>query len=214
MLDYPCYNLLTELLQGFYRLPSKLVAVVCCMFSILLASCVQFVVPALSETPGFYSGYERLNEKDKESIVFLSSNEKIDSMCIDKNKVFSVNAAQLIEYMEQFDSCLIYFFTPNCHSEVCVLPSACQQYCSDNGYQFLLIFEYYEIPAMYDILASIKNYSFSINTNYYKTDYCPKYVRKFKRELLNGSKSETLQSRYWVFKKGTFERVISDIFTK
>ena len=170
---------------------NRLLFICIIIISVLFSSCVQLVVPKLSETPGFYSGYKRLSEKDKETIFFLSSDKKIDNVCIDKNKIYAVNAKQLQEYMAQFDSCLVYFFSSNCHSEVCVLPSACQQYCFDNGYKFLLIFEHYEAPTIHDILLSIENYSFSINTNYYKTDYCPKYIRKFQQELSNGSNLKT-----------------------
>jgi hypothetical protein len=178
------------------------------MIYLLLFSCISF--PKLSELPGFYSGYNRLDDKDKECIVFLGQNEKISDVCTDKKKIYAIDAYQLLEYMKQYDSCIVYFWSLYCSSPVCISPATCQDYCDRNGYLLILVAEYYTFPEMYSFMPLITNPIFSINMNYYKTDYCPRYVNRFTKELL-GKEHYKEYSRYWIFKKGMFERGINNL---
>jgi hypothetical protein len=166
-------------------------------------------MPRISETPGFYSGYDRLNDEDKKNIVFLEQDKKISDI-EDKNKVYAIQAQQIRDFIINYDSCIIYIWSFHCSSNKCISPAACQKFCDDNNYQLIVISNYYTFPEMYNIMPLISNPLFTVNAAYYKTDYCHRYMRRFEKELLNGEHREH-GYRYWVFIKGKFNRAIEQI---
>jgi hypothetical protein len=175
-------------------------------------SCIRVIAPVLSETPGFYSGYNKLNDEDKKNIVFLEEDKKIPDIDI-QNKVYAISAEQLQDFINHYDSCVIYFWSANCMSSYCISPVACQKFCDDNNYQFIVIAEYYTFPDMYYIMPLIRNPLFTINTKYYKTDYCNHYKRRFKKKLLKDENYIISKgNRYWIYINGKFNRSVSQLF--
>ena len=177
---------------------------------ILFSSCI-LIVSSLSETPGFNSGYANLTEEDKSNIIFVRKDEKISDIRFE-NKIYAITAEQLRDYMLQYDSCLVYFWSSHCKSGVCVSPMACQEFCDKHNYQLIMIAEYYTFPEMYAIMPLINNPLFAINAEYYKTDYCNKYMKKFQKGLLNEASSKTSYQRYWIFTNGQFQRSQNQVF--
>ena len=70
-----------------------------------------------------------------------------------------------------------------------------------------MITEYYAFPDIYLIMLLIKNSFFAVNANYYKTDYCPQYLKRFEKELLKDTQNKKQKgARFWFFVKGKYQR--------
>ena len=179
----------------------------------LLHSCISINIQPLSETPGFYSGYHLLSYEDRNNIVFLKEDEKIANLNIE-NKVYAIHAKQLQDFMLQYDSCLVYFWTAHCSGSACISPLACQEFCDKNNYQLIMIADdYHSFPEMYLIMPLIKNPFFAVNANYYKTDYCNRYKKRFEKELLKNAQNKKQEhGRFLFFVNGKYQRRVSQLF--
>lgn len=142
--------------------------------SLLLSGCF------ITNTPGFYSGYKKLSEQEKNTIKF-TQNEQYSFD--DTTKIYAITGTQLSEIIKKNDSTVVYFFQPNCSSKNCISIQYANKLCEAKNYTLIVIIEYYN----FEVFAAqhINNFnSFAINHLYYKTDYVDKYVRLFKTDLL------------------------------
>jgi hypothetical protein len=174
------------------------------------SSCIQFKVSLIAETQGFNSGYNKLKEEDKKNIIFLEKDEKISDMIV-PGMIYAIQSEQLRDFIAKYDSCVIYFWSAHCSGTSCVSPAMCQKYCDKNNYQLIIIAEYYAVPEMYNIMPLLTMPLFTINTNYYQTNYCNLYIKRFKRELLK-NKTCNKFDRYLIFTKGEFSRSVNQLF--
>lgn len=176
------------------------------IFSIIFYGCV------ITRTPGLYTGYNRLNESDKEDIVFLNKDSNICNLK-DHNKIFAVTGKQLRACLKNNDTSIVYIWAPDCHSQSCILVSACQQYCSSKNYNLYVVAEYYSIKKM-----QIQNVSdfpmLTSNQRYYKIEFVDKLYRHFSADLTDGEilKNENAGYRFLVFKGDRFIKGKSDLF--
>lgn len=178
-------------------------------FSILtfLSGCI------ITNTPGFYSGYNKMDAASQSKIIFVSDGEEICNLKNDK-KIYSITASHLRNCLEKNDSSIVYFWSPNCSSKSCISLIAAQKYCDTNNYRLYVITEYYDLEKIApQNVATLP--MFSINHKFYHTDYCNKYVRLFTKELIRDkplSKEETY-NRFYVFSNDTLVKTKAELFT-
>ena len=178
------------------------------LISIYLSSCV------ITNTPGFYSGYKKLNDEEKSLIYFPSNDQNICSLS-KSNKIASITASQLQKCLKNNDTALVYIWSPFCHSKICISIESCQIYCKQHGYKLYVVSTYYDMPKM-----TIQNTSntpiFSINQQYNGTDYCNKYVNLFLKDLIkekNISKNE-FYNLFFYFKSDNYIGGKLDFFSE
>jgi len=174
--------------------------------SVLLYGCI------ITRTPGFYTGYNSLNENDKENIVFINNDSSICKLN-DHDKIFAVTGKQLRECLKNNDTSIVYIWAPDCHGQSCILVSACQQYCSSKNYKLYVVAEYYSIKKMQ--LQNVCDFPMLIaNQRYYKKEYVDKLYRQFNKDLTDGEilKNEIQYYRFLVFKGDKFIKGKSDLF--
>lgn len=161
-----------------------------------LSSCI------ITNTPGFYSGYKKLSAPEKSQVVITTEETSVCSLSNDR-KIYAITSGQLLKCLEQNDTSVVYFWSPNCHSDVCISLSAAQYYCDKKGYHLYVITEYYDF-AKTNPQNTNPTPVLSVNHQYYKTDYCNGYMRKFTAGLSRGSVPRKNQSgkRFFFFKKG------------
>ncbi len=147
------------------------------LISLFAASC-----KVITETPGFYVGYERLSEKEIEQVVFVNPQETITDRENDQ-KIYAINGKQLREFISKSDTSVVYIWAPKCHSSVCISLLSCQKYCSDNNYDLVVVAEYYDMEMM-ELQNHSKSPIFIANHQYYNKRYCPKLTKLFLKELL------------------------------
>ncbi|WP_233559666.1 hypothetical protein [Taibaiella sp. KBW10] len=164
-----------------------------------LSSCV------ILDTPGFHSGYKKLNASDKQQIHFVTETKDFCNIQNDK-KIYAVTADLFLDCIKDKDITLVYFWSAHCGSEVCILLSAAQAYCDQRNYNLYVVSEYYDLPATL-LQNKTRNPILSVNHLYYKTDYCPKYTRRFRKAIAGAaaiSKDELRFSRFYFFKGSKF----------
>jgi hypothetical protein len=170
------------------------------VLSVLLSGCV------ITNTPGFFSGYKKLTNSQKQSIVFIDDTTSICAINNDQ-RIYSITATHLLNCLKNNETSIVYFWSPNCHSKSCISLSAAEQYCIEKKYTLYIITEYYDLEK-----TKAQNNSsrpiLSVNHKYYKTDYCNKYMKLFTNELIHDKtlSSEDLNNRFFVFKADSLIR--------
>jgi hypothetical protein len=156
---------------------------------------------------GYKSGFSRLNEEEKQKIIFLSEKETLPAV-YDSTKFYAITALHLKAYMSQFDTCLIYLWSPNCSADLCLSPLVYIKYCRKNNYQLILIPEsYYYLRDVEDFRSAMGTPILCINSFHYKNDILNQYVKAFKKDLFDNQYKELhkeLSSRLWLYKDNTF----------
>lgn len=155
----------------------------------LISSCI------ITRTPGFYSGYKRLDKNEKSKVVILND---LDSIPVFRDSnTYAITAVHLEKILTKSSNSIVYFWSPNCSGSVCISIPAFQKFCSSNGYNPIIISEYFDYE-MLDIQEVKPSSVFAINHWHYKTDYCNTYVRRFKESLF---KSFNIEYNKGIFSK-------------
>lgn len=153
----------------------------------------------ITDTPGFYSGYKKLSTDEKQQVVMTTAT---DPVCYMKNdqRIYAITGAQLLGCLRNEDTSVVYFWSPNCHSNVCITMSAAQYYCDKRKYKLYVVAEYYDLPKMKQQHTN-SSPLYSINSGYYGTDYCNKYTFRFAREIAGqaGLPKDALSKRFFLF---------------
>ena len=170
------------------------------LLSFLISGCF------IANTPGFYSGYKNIQPDRKQNIIFVEDSLEICHLKNDQ-KIYSITAAQLLKCLQNNDSSIVYFWSPNCSSKSCILLDAAQNHCDRKRYTLYVITEYYDMEKT-EPQNTAGLSLFSINHQYYKTDYCNKYVKRFTAELTKNGAPDKGESyyRYCLFYKDKFVR--------
>lgn len=159
---------------------------------LIINSCIQFQ----GSFEGFGSGYDKY--KDSLDIVFVEKNELLDNL--NPEYIYAVNGLIFKEHLKQIDNSLIYFWSPNCSSDVCLPIQSVQMYCDKNNLELFVLSEFYTDQTS-DFIGLSKNPFFSVNHLYYKANYVNKYQKLFKKDLIGFKPKDSLSwHRYLFFK--------------
>lgn len=170
----------------------------------LILICFLFASCLITNTPGFYSGYSRLPENERQKVIFTTTGENISSMT-DTSKIYAVNGQQIFESLRFSGKALVYIWSPHCHGANCHSLNLVQNYCNNNSYTLYVIAEYYDFPAISEQRhLSFDGPIFTISEKYYKTKYCNKYFKKFMEDLLyNQSYNKNdIYNNFFIFEHG------------
>lgn len=165
---------------------------------------LSICITSCSSIPGYYSGYKKLSTEDRQKIKKLESKD-IDTLQNDGN-IYIINAEQILGYIKKKDRVLVYDWSPNCTSDICVPLDFIEKFCQEKGLKLLVIMEYYSI----DLIPTPQNFSkpiFFIDSQYYHSDYCNKYTQRFYKALSGKSFKELNYGRHYYFVNGRFEGV-------
>lgn len=160
-----------------------------------LQSCV------ITNTPGFYNGYKKLDVNSKGNIIFIKDGDDITKDRLNIDIIYAINGKQLLYQLQLEDTSLVYFFSPNCGADACVPISNVADFCQQKGYKLFVVIEYYDNLNITKVLNPTNVPLYSVNHFYYKTAYCNKYIKLFLKDLLD-KKGEYYGQRYFLFNKG------------
>jgi hypothetical protein len=182
------------------------------MMLCLFASCrITF------EVHGYHSEYAKLSDEDKEMIVFLSEDEKMNEACTDKSKVYGITARQLQEFMAEHDSVLLYIWKPYCNGFNCISPLGFRDYCIKNNYQAIVLVFCYNPFNVVRSSIGIDGLTFvSVNEKHYQTDKTSKLYTILNQELSIPHIKAKERTIYKIYKKGVFDRCagFEEVFEK
>lgn len=155
-----------------------------------------------------------MNASQKGSVVFVDEKTSICNLDNDQ-RIYSITAAHLLSCMKENESSIVYLWSPNCHGSACISLKAAEDYCRKNNSRLYIITEYYD-PEKIRIQNNAGVPILSVNHQYYKTDYCNKYMRLFTKELIRNRKlsQEDLLNRFFVFKKDSLAGTRKELFTE
>lgn len=179
-------------------------------FFLVLTCCIGLgcssLKQAIVETPGFSSGFDQLSTQNQQKVQFVGSETTIPTTS--KKVIQAVNGQQIYHQISHSKKAsLVYFWSLCCTSDICIDPSVVLQYCLENNIEFILVMEYLT-PSFIDDWET-KSYAdciYLIDFRYYQTDYCPKYLRKFKREVFAASDlGKSPSGRFFLFESGKMQ---------
>ncbi len=171
----------------------NIIYIIVVIFCSICSSCI------ITNTPGFYSGYSRLTEQEKNNIFFTEPDFDICNLQND-GKIYAISGIQLQNCILKGQKSLVYFWDPYCLSQKCYSVNLMREFCEKNGLALFVISEYYDIEKMKVDVLKLKQYPmFSINEKYYKTRYCNKYYKLFIKDLLSNQiyKKDNIYSSFF-----------------
>ena len=186
--------------------PSLIKIIISTIFLLMLSSCI------ITNTPGFYTGYNRLSDNDKKKIIFV---DKDSSICnfVNNDKIYAITGKQLRSCLMKNDTSIVYFWGPNCSSKSCISIAACQNYCTSKNYSLYVVADYYEIEKMQN--QNVSNFPMLIaNQQYYNKTYANSLNKRFTDDLLNGVNlnKEEQYNRFLLFKGDKLIKSKSNMF--
>jgi hypothetical protein len=163
---------------------------------------------AITNSPGFHSGYKKLLAAERDKIRFIAANQAIPKAS--GRLIYAVNARSLLDAMQPGDSTLIYVWGPHCHGNNCASLQSVQDICHQKGYQLYVVAEYFADMEQINLQPTLDRQLLAINYQVYKTDYCPKYTSLFEAELRQGQPlPESVEyPRFYLFKGSHFVKAI------
>lgn len=162
----------------------------------ILSSCIS------GSFKGLTNGYK--SENDNLTIRFDGANTFNKKN--NKNIIYATNGIDLQERLAQNDKSMVYFWSVNCHSDVCAPLFVVQRLCDKNNIELYIVLDYYDskINKFYD---QVDNAILSADHKYYKTRMANKLSRKFRTDLIGTTPKDTLSwYRYFYFNKGGFSK--------
>ena len=161
--------------------------------TILLSSC--FI-------KGLKNGYKQLSKEEKNLVIFDSKN------CIVKynDTIYAYNAKNLKECLKNFPKTMIYVWDPNCSSKSCISLYSCQKYCDRNGYELIVLLEYFDIPKQKQY-ETPKNSLVISDFKFYKSNFTDKAVNELLKGLTERGKNDDAIKfkRFFFFTYENFE---------
>lgn len=166
---------------------------------------------AITNSPGFHSGYKKLPATEQEKIRFIPANQAIPE--VSGRLIYAVNARSLLNAMQPSDSTLVYVWAPHCHSGNCASLQSVQDICRQKGYQLYVVAEYFADMEQINLQPTLDKPLLAINYQNYKTDYCPKYTSLFEAELRQGQQlpDHLKYVRFFLFKGSQFVKAIDTL---
>ena len=166
---------------------------------------------AITNSPGFHSGYKKLPATEREKIRFIPANQAIPAA--GGRLIYAVNAGSLLNAMQPSDSTLVYVWAPHCHGNNCASIQSVQDICHQKGYQLYVVAEYFADMEQINLQPTLDKPLLAINYPVYKSDYCPKYTSLFEAELRQEQPlPEHLKyARFFLFKGRQFVKAIDTL---
>ncbi|NJL75536.1 MAG: hypothetical protein HC892_11410 [Saprospiraceae bacterium] len=144
---------------------------------LLLGGCGAIVVEVGG---GLFSGYDKLSKIQQKRFIKVEHHQ---SLSAGDKSIYLISGATLNTMANHHNATLIYFWSPNCTSKVCYSLSSIKNYCVEKNFNFILIAEYINLERFEEAFdAGITIYM--PNFLNYGIDYCNRYMRVFKKELL------------------------------
>lgn len=169
----------------------------------------------LTKTPGFYIGYEELSETEKNNVLLTISDENVCDI-INAEIIVAIKGDQLLKCISVNEGkTIVYFWSPNCVSDVCIPLTSCQDYCHENGFDLYIVADYYDIDKI-DAQNTVDHPIFIANHILYKKKYAQGLKKRFQSDLLKGQKPDKSISfhRFWVFEKDSLIATKRDLFAE
>jgi hypothetical protein len=166
---------------------------------------------AITNSPGFHSGYKKLPAAEREKIRFVPANQSIPAA--NGRLIYAVNARSLLDAMQPGDSTLVYVWAPHCHGNNCASIQSVQEICHQKGYQLYVVAEYFADMEQINLQPTLDKPLLAINHQIYKTDYCPKYTSLFEAELRQGQPlpDHLKYARFFLLKGSQFVKAIDTL---
>lgn len=159
---------------------------------------------------GLRSDYSTLSIEDKAKVVPL---ENFDA--VNPEKIYKINATQLKEELAKHSKSLVYVFKNGCTSELCRPMFVYENYAKKNGYKLFLVMEGYgSLHETLDQRNSFTSPLFSIDNEYYNSNYRNTYTRYFENELQGkpiDEKSGDYLGNLFFFKGNQLEKIARDL---
>lgn len=174
----------------------------------LLSGCV------IGNMTGLKSGYKKLSADEKLKIVNLEGDVSIEKLVI-SDTIYNISSKEIENYLNTMQGELvIYLWSPNCSSSYCYPLEYIHEICLQRNQKLIIIIEYYDMSQIESQKLDKLDFPlFSINSKFYGTDFCNRYVNLFFADLLNMKKvpEEILYKSYFLFTDGQFVKSVSDI---
>ena len=128
---------------------------------------------------GITNDYGKLTIDQKKQIVELISFDDLKS-----NLIYKINGTQLKDELKKHPKSLVYIFKNGCTSKMCKPIMIYENYAKANGYKLFLVMNGYANLSE-TLNQPYSSILFSINNEYYKSNYRNTYLSYFENDISN-----------------------------
>lgn len=149
--------------------------------SILLTILLLTSCSALLNTPGFYSGFDKLSEDQKGRICFIDSIQQLEAC---NNNYKAISGHILYEMLPDKDTTLLILWRPECASDACMPLSTIVDFCVSTNYNYIIVPDFYEVLFN----SQIETYNgelYFMNHKYYDSNFNPKVRDRFINDIVS-----------------------------
>jgi hypothetical protein len=133
---------------------------------------------------GLTNDYDKLNETQKKILVDL-----VDFKDLKSENIYKITGNQLKQELANHPKSLVYIFKNGCSSKLCKPMRVYENYANDNGYKLFLVMNgYANLQETLD--QPYSSILFSINNDFYNSNYRNTYMQYFENEISEKPKKE------------------------
>lgn len=170
---------------------------------------IFFVLVVIScSVQGVTNDYGKLTTEQKKLIVDLNSFDNLKT-----DYIYKISGVQLIEELKKHPKSLVYIFKNGCTSKLCKPMMIYENYAKENGYKLFLVMNGYANLSE-TLNQPYSSTLFSINNEYYKSNYRNTYIRYFENEISNKPldyKSKEYLGNLFFFEKDALVKVLDEL---
>lgn len=128
---------------------------------------------------GLTNGYKRLTSTEK-GFVHFNTTASISKY---SDTIFAYNGSDFKKTLSQKKT-VVYRWSANCSSKSCIPLTASQYFCDKNGYELVVLLEYFDLQKQKE-LGMPANALIMSDFKYYKTNIADKATNLFIQDLTN-----------------------------
>lgn len=177
------------------------------MKKILLSTLLTLIVLSCS-VQGVTNDYGKLTPEQKKLIIDLNSFDNLKT-----DYIYKISGNQLKEELKNHTKSLVYIFKNGCTSKMCKPMMIYENYAKENGYKLFLVMNGYANLSE-TLNQPYSSTLFSVNNEYYKSNYRNTYQRYFENEISNKPldfKSKEYLGNLFFFEKNILVKVLHEL---
>ncbi|HQW55996.1 MAG TPA: hypothetical protein PK076_07705 [Saprospiraceae bacterium] len=155
---------------------------------------------------GLTSYYKKTSELNSDLIQEPSSDTSLEYR---SDVVYRITGSYLKQQIINENKVLIYLWSPNCSSSICIPLNVLQKYAIEHKLDLYVVATYYDYEQMnkvYNLVHPI----YSIDVEYYKSNLTSRYLKKFLKDLMP-ERDILPEEHYLIFERGKMVRALKMI---
>ena len=173
--------------------------------------CLYFLAIVFSSCyiKGLTNGYKQLTPEEK-GLVHFNTNQSVSKY---SDTIFAYNGLDFRKTLLGKNKTVVYRWSANCSSKSCIPLTASQYYCDKNGYDLVVLLEYFDLKKQRQLGMPL-NALIMADFKYYQTNIADKTTNLFIKDLTSINLKDTSigYKRFLFFENDKFVKAEENLY--